>query len=64
MHALVYAALTTALTTGTTALADSQCDELHIIAGLPLGLAGGDDGRERVAAVKSWLMGNHRKWPF
>jgi len=55
MRALVYGAL-------------SQADavfvsDVHLVVGLPLGLAGGDNGRKRVAAVKAWLVGNHHKWP-
>jgi len=55
MRALVYGAL-------------SQADavfvgDVHLVVGLPLGLAAGEHGRESVAAVKAWLIGDHQKWP-
>lgn len=52
MRALVYGALATLP-------AEILAHPLHLMVGLPLGLAIGDQARERVAAVKAWLAGEH-----
>jgi hypothetical protein len=52
MRALVYGALATLP-------AVVLAQPLHLMVGLPLGLAIGDGARERVAAVKGWLAGEH-----
>jgi hypothetical protein len=52
MRALVYGALATLP-------AEVLAQPLHLMVGLPLGLVVGDGARERVAAVKGWLVGDH-----
>lgn len=53
MRALVYGALSNHNTVS------AATPTLDLFVGLPLGLAAGEGSRERVAAVKAWLGGDH-----